>query len=168
MKGVNHRIVVFLALATILVMASCAPKKPKDDAAAGGGGAISESDVNADLADSDSNHAMGLQTVHFAYDSSILDTQARDTLTANAKVLKDHTSLKVQIEGHCDERGGIQYNIALGERRAKSTKAFLVSHGVKANRMSIISYGKEKPLDPGHDESAYTKNRRANFRVTEK
>lgn len=111
---------------------------------------------------------MGLQTVHFAYDSAVLDSGAKEELRGNAQILKDKSNLKVQIEGHTDERGGIQYNVALGERRANSAKAYLVDQGVSASRVETISYGKEKPIDAGHDDAAWSKNRRANFRITEK
>lgn len=116
--------------------------------------------------DSDSGNAMGLETVHFPYDAFTLDDQAKNTLKANANILKDKSSVKVQIEGHCDQRGGIQYNIALGEKRANAVKRYLNSLGVPNNRMSVISFGKEKPVDRGENEDAYTKNRRANFVIT--
>lgn len=156
---------VSATLALAVAMGACAQKKPAEDKS---GSEASNADISSDLADSDSGKAMGLETVHYAYDSSNLDGAAKKTLASNARVMKDKASLKVQIEGHTDERGGIQYNIALGERRANAAKAYLVDHGVAAERVNIISYGKEKPVDGGHDEAAWAKNRRANFRVTEK
>jgi peptidoglycan-associated lipoprotein len=77
-------------------------------------------------------------------------------------------SVKIQIEGHCDERGTVEYNLALGERRANSAKRYLSSLGLTVNRVSTISYGKEKPLDPGHNEEAWAKNRRDHFIVLSK
>jgi peptidoglycan-associated lipoprotein len=83
-------------------------------------------------------------------------------------LLKKYPKVKVQIEGHCDERGTIEYNLALGERRANSTKKYLISLGISADRISTISYGKERPLDPGHNEEAWAKNRRAHIVVLSK
>jgi peptidoglycan-associated lipoprotein len=103
-----------------------------------------------------------LEDVFFDYDSAALSGAAKRTLENNAGQLKD-ADANVTIEGHCDERGTIAYNLALGERRAKAAKDYLVSLGVSANRLKIISYGKERPFDPGHTESAWSKNRRAHF-----
>ncbi len=137
------------------------PTKPESDNAP----AMSNADENM-TGDSDSGKAMGLQTVHFPYDSFTLDGEGKSTLKANADILSAHTNLKIQVEGHCDQRGGIQYNIALGEKRANGVKKFLVDLGVSADRITTISFGKEKPVDPGTDEAAYAKNRRANFVIT--
>ncbi len=104
-----------------------------------------------------------LNDVHFDYDSSDLTDEAKATLSENGAYLLKHTDVSISIEGHCDERGTVQYNLALGERRAQSAKDFLVSYGVPASRISTISYGKEQPLDPGHDEAAWAQNRRAHF-----
>ncbi len=100
--------------------------------------------------------------VHFAFDSSVLDTTAQGILRDKAAWLKSNDAATT-IEGHCDERGTVAYNIALGERRAEAAKAFLVNSGISAAKMTTISYGKEKPLDPGHNEQAWAKNRRAHF-----
>ncbi len=116
--------------------------------------------------DSDSGKAMGLQTIHFAYDNFTLDSEAKAILSGNAKILKDKASLKIQVEGHCDARGGIQYNLGLGEKRANSVKKFLADQGIKGDRVMVISFGKEKLLDNGDSEAANAKNRRANFVVT--
>lgn len=123
-------------------------------------------DENTNLGDSDSGRAMGLQTVHFAYDSFNLDSEGKGTLKANAQILKDKSGIKIQIEGHCDQRGGIQYNIALGEKRANAVKGYLEDMGIEGGRLSVISFGKEKPIDPDTTEEAYQKNRRANFVIT--
>jgi peptidoglycan-associated lipoprotein len=155
-------------LAFVLVATTGCSKKQKTDGSAENSAPVTDTDINSGNADSDSGKAMGLETVHYAYDSAVLDSGAKETLKANTQVLKDKSSLKVQIEGHTDERGGIQYNIALGERRANAAKQYLTSHGISGDRVSVISYGKEKPVDQGHDESAFSKNRRANFRITEK
>ena len=158
------RFLTILAVGT-LALSACTPKKKADSLTDSN---VSSSDIAAGNADSDSGMAMGLQTVNFAYDSAALDPHAKETLKANAAVLKEKTNLKVQIEGHTDARGGIQYNLALGERRANSARSYLIDHGVNAERITTISYGKERPVDAGTDDSAYAKNRRANFRITEK
>ncbi|HEY6008620.1 MAG TPA: peptidoglycan-associated lipoprotein Pal [Geobacteraceae bacterium] len=107
-----------------------------------------------------------LEKIYFDFDSADLSAAARDGLKKNSDLLKKNGSVKIQIEGHCDERGSDEYNLALGERRAKSAMKYLVTLGVKADRLSTISYGKEKPADPGHDEAAWAKNRRDEFVVT--
>jgi peptidoglycan-associated lipoprotein len=104
-----------------------------------------------------------LQQIYFNFDSSDLSQQSRDTLSKNAEVISKNASLKVRIEGNCDERGSDEYNLALGERRAKAARDYLVKLGVSSGRLSVISYGNEKPVDPGHDEAAWSKNRRDEF-----
>lgn len=99
--------------------------------------------------------------VFFALDSSVLSSEAQATLGRQADWLKSNGSVNVVVEGHCDERGTREYNIALGERRASAAKSYLLSVGVDANRVSTISYGKERPAVMGSDESAYSQNRRA-------
>lgn len=116
----------------------------------------------------DLNRNSPLSPAFFAYDSSELSDEAQRVLTANARLLKQYSSWVVTIEGHCDERGTAEYNLALGERRAVAARAYLVSLGVTADRLRTVSYGKEFPFDPGHDESAYAKNRRAHFVITAK
>ncbi|UCD48290.1 MAG: peptidoglycan-associated lipoprotein Pal [Deltaproteobacteria bacterium] len=103
------------------------------------------------------------QDIHFDFDQSFIREDARPTLRTVADYLKANPAASILIEGHCDERGTAEYNIALGERRAESTKSYLVSLGVKAGALSTVSFGEEKPLDPGHDEAAWAKNRRAHF-----
>lgn len=106
------------------------------------------------------------ETVYFDFDKSDLRQDARDVLSKNAEtILKSLAGTKIQIEGHCDERGSAEYNLALGEHRAKSAKNYLTTLGVKAENLSIISYGKEKPAVNGSDEAAWAKNRRAEFVV---
>lgn len=117
---------------------------------------------------SDENTAGPLNTIYFDYDSSRLTSAGKSTLEQNAMWLKGSDKVDIQIEGHCDERGGQQYNLALGERRAKAVKGYLEALGVNSSRISIISLGKEKPTAFGHDEGAWAKNRRANFVITAK
>jgi len=104
-----------------------------------------------------------LEDVHFEFDKSTLTALAREILDENAKKLKENAGIKVIIEGHCDERGSREYNLALGERRAVSVKNYLLSLGIEDKRMKTISYGEERPLDPGHNERAWALNRRAHF-----
>ncbi|HKI51951.1 MAG TPA: peptidoglycan-associated lipoprotein Pal [Geothermobacteraceae bacterium] len=106
-----------------------------------------------------------LQRVHFDFDQFTLSAEARDILTANAAYLQANSGVRVRIEGHCDERGSDEYNLALGERRAQAAKDYLESLGVAADRLETISYGEELPLDAGHDEAAWAKNRRAEFKA---
>lgn len=106
---------------------------------------------------------IGFDAIYFDFDKSDLRPDARDALNKNAEVLLKQTGSKVKIEGHCDERGSAEYNLALGERRAKSALQYLLTLGVPAERMSIISYGEEKPAVQGSDENAWAKNRRAEF-----
>jgi peptidoglycan-associated lipoprotein len=105
------------------------------------------------------------EPIHFAFDSYELSSEARSTLKDKAETLEMHPDWKVVIEGHCDERGTDEYNLALGERRARAAYEFLVLLGIDADRLSIISYGEEKPVDPDHTEAAWAKNRRDEFRV---
>lgn len=140
----------------------CSHKKPISDDSSASNAAISETDLGS----SDMDKAMGLRTVHFEYDSSLLSQEAKSALASNAEILKSNSSIRIQIEGHCDSRGGIQYNIALGERRGSSAKKYLQDLGVSGERINIISYGKERLLDMSNTENAHAKNRRANFVIT--
>ncbi|MCR4310593.1 MAG: peptidoglycan-associated lipoprotein Pal [Deltaproteobacteria bacterium] len=101
--------------------------------------------------------------VRFDFDKSEVKEDARMTCQIVANYLKMHPNAKMQIEGHCDERGTAEYNLALGERRATAVMTYLVSLGVSKEALSTVSFGKEKPLDPGHNEEAWAKNRRAHF-----
>jgi len=101
--------------------------------------------------------------VRFEFDQYILSDTAKQILDKKAKWLKDFPSAKAQIEGHCDGRGSAEYNLALGQKRADAVMQYLISLGINANRLSTISYGKEKPLDPGQTDEAWSKNRRAHL-----
>ena len=116
----------------------------------------------------DLNRNSPLKPVFFELDSSELGAEAQAVLNANAAALKRYATWTVTIEGHCDERGTAEYNLALGERRAIAARAYLVSLGIPADRLRTVSYGKEFPFDPGHDEAAWSKNRRAHFVITVK
>jgi peptidoglycan-associated lipoprotein len=114
------------------------------------------------------NRESPMRIVYYGYDSAELSAEGRAALDANAAVLKKYPAWTVTIEGHCDERGTAEYNLALGERRAVAAQAYLVALGIPASRVKIVSYGKEFPFDPGHDEAAWAKNRRAHFVITGK
>jgi len=105
------------------------------------------------------------ETVYFDFDKYNLRSDARTNLDKNYALLKEFPDVIVKIEGHCDERGTIEYNLSLGEKRAKSSMDYLVGLGIAPDRISIISYGKERPVDPGHNEQAWAKNRRTEFRM---
>ncbi len=109
-----------------------------------------------------------LKDIYFNFDRYDIRPDDAAVLQENAALLKKFPKVKIQIEGHCDERGTIEYNLALGERRANKTKDYLVSLGISPDRISTISYGKERPLDPGHHEEAWAKNRRAHTIITAK
>ncbi len=154
-----------LALATMISLSACSSAKKVQDEN------LVPTAANADenlMGDSDSGKAMGIQTIHFSYDSFTLNDENKNLLKANAQILKDKTSIKVQVEGHCDSRGGIQYNLALGEKRANAVKKFLTDQGINGDRISTISFGKEKLLDQRNNEAAHAKNRRGTFVITAK
>jgi peptidoglycan-associated lipoprotein len=106
---------------------------------------------------------IGAKDINFDFDKSNIRPDAREILKANADFFLKNGVDSVVIEGHCDARGTAEYNMALGERRAREAKKYLVNLGVKDSKMKTISYGKERPLDPGNDEAAWAKNRRAHF-----
>jgi peptidoglycan-associated lipoprotein len=114
----------------------------------------------------DLNRNSPLRPVFFTVDSADLDDAGRAAASANADVLRKYPRWVVTIEGHCDERGTPEYNLALGERRAGAVRAYLVSLGIAADRVRVVSYGKEFPFDPARTEEAYAKNRRGHFVIT--
>ena len=128
---------------------------------------VAEDAVGAKSLD-DLNRDSPLKPVFFELDSADLGAPAQTTLQENAGVLKQYGTWQITIEGHCDERGTAEYNLALGERRANAARDYLVSLGIAANRVRTVSYGKEFPFDPGHQEGAWSKNRRAHFVITAK
>ena len=106
-----------------------------------------------------------LDTVYFEFDQATLSDLSKDTLARNADWLRNNPNVRVQVEGNADERGTPEYNLALGERRAESVKSYLTSLGIDGNRLVTISYGEERPVDPGHNEDAWAKNRRVDFKA---
>ena len=187
------RITVIVFLATILLAGcgrqagSVAPEPPADtatpetEAEADDAGALSEEAMlieRAMAAEEQARQAEAMreaemaemakaafvnEDVHFAFDSFLLNAEAERILEQKAAWLQDNADASVQIEGHCDERGTSAYNLALGERRANAVQQYLTVLGVDVDRLSTISYGEEQPLDPGHDEAAWSRNRRAHF-----
>jgi peptidoglycan-associated lipoprotein len=161
-----------VASLALLVSVSCSHKPTTTDnttAAATGStdappsAAVENKDMLTDPMGSDSGKIAGLSTVYFEYDQAKLTGDTKRKFAENADWIKAHSNFTIQVEGHTDARGSVEYNLALGERRAKSVKSYLESLGIDSKRITIISYGKEKPIDPGDSESAWAKNRRANF-----
>lgn len=173
-KNSRTRSLGFLTLCLMLAftVASCTkPKKADGEGGAEGSATTSEAaspaladkDIGMDAQGSDSGNISGLATVFFAYDKAALTATAKSTLKANAEWIKNNPKYTLQIEGHTDSRGSTEYNLALGERRAKSVRTYLEGLGVDGKRMTVLSYGEEKPIAQGDSEGAYSKNRRANF-----
>lgn len=166
---------LFAGLATLLVLAGCsrksvssspgAPTAPPAQSAPTQPGARGADPGAAGTPGAASANATDLAPVFFGYDSVTLDEAARTVLDRNAALLREHAEWRITIEGHCDERGTVEYNFALGERRAKVARDYLADAGVAAARMQIVSYGKERPFDDGHDEAAWSQNRRAHLEL---
>ena len=116
----------------------------------------------------DINKNSPFQPLFFGYDQAEVSPEGQTVLNSNAEILKKYPTWIITIEGHADERGTAEYNLALGERRALAARNYLVSLGIPADRLRTVSYGKEFPFDPGHTEDAFSKNRRAHFVVTSK
>lgn len=107
-----------------------------------------------------------LETIYFDFDKSDIRTDQRDKMNKNARLLSDNNNVKIRLEGHCDERGTNEYNMALGDRRANSVRQFLTDYGISDSRITTISYGEERPVDAGHNEDSWAKNRRCEFKIT--
>lgn len=150
---------ILAALSAVVLLAAC-ESKPTNTAGAGGEGGAAGESANGGY----EQHYLAPNVsdrVFFDYDSSVINSEGQDTLQKQADYLKKNPSVNVTVEGHCDERGTREYNLALGERRANAAKNYLVSLGVDAGRIQTISYGKERPAVVGDDESAWSQNRRA-------
>ncbi len=154
---------IIFALTAIVFITACSSKdkEPVDTIEVDGG--VTEKPLGFDPMGSDSGNIPGLATVHFEYDRFALSPEARNILAQNADFMRNNENVNLQIEGHCDSRGSIEYNLTLGERRANAVKAYLVSLGIPDSRLSVLSYGEEKPMNAGDTESAHAANRRANF-----
>ena len=123
--------------------------------------------IPQEASESEPPQELVFENVQFDFDKYTLTERAREVLADNARKLSDNPGVKLLIEGHCDEWGTIEYNLALGEKRADMVKQYLVNYGIDPSRLSTISYGKERPIDPSHNEQAWAKNRRADFVITE-
>jgi peptidoglycan-associated lipoprotein len=154
-----------LALASLALVVGCQSKKKTEETqpVEPQKTEVDATPMSFDAAGSDSGKIAGLATVNFEYDKSSLSGQAKKILSSNAEWMKSNTKYNIQIEGHSDSRGSIEYNLSLGERRAQSVKNYMVGLGIPTSRLTVISYGEEKPLMQGETEDAYGKNRRANF-----
>ncbi len=152
---------VYATLAIIAAVSSCADDKKKEEPVAAQSGA-----QTPDTPPTPAAAELKVEPIYFGFDDYTLTSDAQAKLTAMAEGLKANKNAVVQIEGHCDERGTVEYNLALGERRAQSVKSFLAQLGVEGARLSTISFGEEKPVAQGHAEDAWSKNRRAEFIVT--
>lgn len=131
-------------------------KARQEEDARGGGAGGDRAPGYGDVIDGD---------IYFSFDSAVLSGEAQENLRRKAEWLQSHADRNVRIEGHCDERGTNEYNMALGDRRAESAKSFLTTLGIAGSRMNTVSYGEERPADSGSGESAWSKNRRAHFVV---
>jgi peptidoglycan-associated lipoprotein len=116
--------------------------------------------------DSDSKKAGELESAHFEFNSSTIEDNLQKILDKDTNVLLSHNNINVHLEGNCDERGSLQLNLALGEKRAKFVRDYLISNGIKASRINVVSYGNERPIAFGHNDESWSKNRRVNFVVT--
>ena len=154
-----------------LALVGCSSDPKKSGSSSGGG---SGSEVRADAAASGgisgsegSGKAGGMpqmMKVYFDFDRSAIKSSARKTIEMHAKYMSMNNASRVILEGHCDERGTVEYNLALGERRANSVKRVLIANGVNPDQIETVSFGEERPAMPGHDESAWSKNRRVEFK----
>src|ERR1700683_109430 len=157
---------VVLVACAVLTFFGCS-KKVKPDTQMDNLMAIQDKDMTFDAEGSDSGKIMGLTTVHFDYDKSNLNSEARNGIVKNSEWLKKNPNRGIQIEGHCDRHGSTEYNLALGERRAKAVQKYLVNLGIKPSRITTISYGKKKMLNNAETDEADFQNRRANFKPFE-
>lgn len=169
-----------LVVGLIFTVSGCSKNKPVEQvdevsapaaveetvAAPAADGAQEVADVDASSLDQQKS---GFENVNigFDFDKFSLSAEARTILADKASFMNANANLRVKIEGHCDERGTSEYNLALGERRAKAAQDYLIFLGIGADRLSIISYGEEKPLDAAQTEEAFAKNRRAQFKITD-
>ena len=147
-----------MLIAAVAFSAACTTKKAETPASTGGG----EFTEDRGAATTQPEQTFGLETVYFDYDQSVIRDDQRATIGSNANAIKSMGLAKVTVEGHCDERGSDEYNLALGERRANAVRQYLVDSGVTAT-IDTVSYGESRPAVQGSDESAWRMNRRAEF-----
>jgi len=180
MHGVNIGLVI-LMVGLLMTVSACSKKRSQLDPMESGSGisgsgaasqSLTEEELEAQrLREAEAARMEAAKTqlvdedVYFRFDDATLSEEARQVLLQKVAWLRDNSGVSVLIEGHCDERGTSEYNIALGQRRAESVKMFMVDAGISASRLNTISYGEEQPIDSGKTESAWAKNRRAHFRI---
>ncbi len=160
----HHSWLACLAIVMLTVsLGAVGCKKKGPTSVAGTGGAVT-GDQGMSAREAAIREAQSqLLTVYFDYDSYTLRQDAQETLRTNADVIGRYPDVRIQIQGHCDERGSEEYNLALGDRRARAVMDYLVNLGITPGRLSTITFGEERPSDPGHDEIAWSKNRRGEF-----
>jgi peptidoglycan-associated lipoprotein len=164
------RLLMLATLVSLIAVVGCGGKKaveetpPTDSSAPPVEESFEPPVETADTRSTDVSPA-SLSDVFFDFDKYNLSAEAKSTLDANSRELKRVMETNITIEGHCDERGTKAYNLALGEKRANAARDYMVALGVSASRITTVSYGKERPFDPGHDEAAWAKNRRAHVVV---
>ena len=159
------------ALFSLLLVTTACKRPPPAVAAAAGTSANQAPSGPASSVDARTQAAIdevkaNFARIHFALDSSRLDAEAQSALAANARILKEHPTIRVEIQGHADQRGTVDYNLALGMRRADGVQRSLSAMGVETSRVQTISFGEERPIASGSTETAWSKNRRCEFRVT--
>ena len=174
MKRYVQVLCTLMLICVLIVPAGCSKKKVKKDAGLEGAGieetkrpgeeGLEEAQAGGpEWQEPTPEMAQYFKDIYFQYDQFNLKPQGKETLNKLGEWMMKNASTQVLIEGHCDERGTAEYNLALGERRAHSAKKYLVELGVNADRISTISYGEERPTDPGHTETAWSQNRRCHF-----
>jgi len=160
--------IAILGLAALVAVTACKKKSPEEEPGAGiGSSEFKSGDGSKGGEGSEPERVKELATIYFDYDSAEIRPDARATLKGNAAAIQSHAEWKlVTLEGHCDERGSAEYNLALGERRGNAAKRYLTDLGVQSSRMKVVSFGSAQPAVQGHDESAWRWNRRVEFRVS--
>jgi peptidoglycan-associated lipoprotein len=160
-----------LLFASLMFAAGCAKKDTVQPGAGEGGASTTSPADTSGVAPGDSLSGDALdepaaedRRVYFAFDSDAIDAAGRTVVEANAKAIRAKSGAKVVIEGNCDERGTREYNLALGERRAKAVARMMQALGVPASQITVVSFGEEKPIDTGHDEAAWRANRRGDIK----
>lgn len=163
MKSKSSSIAIFIVI-SITVLFSCTPKRNGDDTV------IIDTTVNVlngerdTIATTAPEDLIVLKTVYFDYNSFELSSSSRDIISQNAREMQKYPSVKVVLEGHCDERGTSDYNLALGQKRADACRAYLINYGIAPDRLITVSYGRERPAAVGTGESVWAKNRRVEFK----
>ena len=153
-------------LIAAVAIAGCSSSQ--DDTTATDNGASTAPTTSSTVSDNNGGavSALSQRVVYFDFDKSAIRADAYETLQAHAQYLGGHAGAKIRVEGHADERGTREYNMALGERRAKAVQSFLTANGAGAAQLEVVSYGEEKPVVDGHDESSWAQNRRAELVYT--